>query len=247
MDSSLLWGYHPVYEAIRAGRRKIHSIHLVLEKLRPRGDKLVRAARELGIPIQGTTAQQLTVMVGHKRHQGICAKLAAYPLSSIDAILERSRDGGGVPFLLALDQIVDPQNFGAIARTAHCAGVHGIIIPKKNSAPPSGTVSKASAGALEHMHIVFVTNMVNALKDLKSRGLWIGGADQKGRETVFDTDLTGPLAIVVGGEEKGIRALVKKQCDFLMAVPQAGPIGSLNASAAAGIVMYEAVRQRRLP
>ncbi len=246
MDSSLLWGYHPVYEAIRAGRRKIHSIHMVLEKLRPRSDKLVRAARRAGIPIQGTSPQQLTVMVGHKRHQGICAKLSAYPLSSIDVILERSEIGGEAPFILVLDQIVDPQNFGAIVRTAHCAGVHGVIVPKKNSAPPSGTVSKASAGALEHMHIALVTNVVNALKDLKDKGLWIGGADQHGRDIVFDADLSGPLVIVVGGEEKGIRALVKKQCDFLMAVPQAGPIGSLNASAAAGIVMYEAVRQRRL-
>ncbi len=245
MNSTLLWGYHPVFEAMRAGRRKIHSIHLVLEKLRPRTDKLVRAARDAGITIKGTSSQQLTVMVGHKRHQGICAKVSEYPLSSMDTILERSHIDGTAPFILALDQIVDPQNFGAIARTAHCAGVHGIVVPKKNSAPASAAVSKASAGALEHMHITFVTNLVNALKYLKGKGLWISGADQKGREAVFDADLTGPLVIIVGGEEKGIRSLVKKQCDFTIAVPQAGPIGSLNASAAAGVVLYEAVRQRR--
>jgi 23S rRNA (guanosine2251-2'-O)-methyltransferase len=230
---------------MRAGRRKIHSIHLVLDRLRPRTDKLVRAARDAKITIQGTSPQQLTAMVGHKRHQGICAKVSEYPLSSLDAILERSQIDDEAPFVLALDQIVDPQNFGAIARTAHCAGVHGIVVPKKKSAPASAAASKASAGALEHMHITFVTNMVNALRYLKGKGLWITGADQKGREAVFDTDLTGPLVIVVGGEEKGIRSLVKKQCDYTIAVPQAGPIGSLNASAAAGIVMYEAVRQRR--
>jgi 23S rRNA (guanosine2251-2'-O)-methyltransferase len=245
MDSSFLWGYHPVCEAVRAGRRKIQSLHLVLDKPRPRREKLVRAARRAGITIQGTSFRQLTVMVGHKKHQGICAKVSEYPKSSIDTILERSEIVKEAPLVLALDRIVDPQNFGAIARTAHCAGVHGIVVPKKNSAPPTGAASKASAGALEHMHIAFVTNLANALKNLKRKGLWIGGADQKGPDIVFDTDLTGPLVIVVGGEEKGIRSLVKKQCDFLMAVPQAGPIGSLNASAAAGVVMYEAVRQRR--
>lgn len=246
MDSTCLWGYHPVYEAIRAGRRRIHSLHLVLDKLRPRSEKLMRAARQAGITVQGTSSQQLTVMVGHKRHQGICAKVSEYPQSSIDAILERSEVAKAAPLVLALDRIVDPQNFGAIARTAHCAGVHGIVVPRKNSAPPTGAVSKASAGALEHMHVAFVTNLANALKDLKRRGLWIGGADQKSRDVVFDMDFTGPLAIVVGGEEKGMRPLVKKQCDFIAAVPQAGPIGSLNASAAAGVVMYEAVRQRRM-
>lgn len=219
---------------------------MVLDKIRPRGEELMRIARSAGISVKGTSAQQLTLMVGHKRHQGICAEVSEYPMGSLDAILHSAQSVGELPFVLVLDQIVDPQNFGAIARTAHCAGIHGIIVPKKHAAPPSAAASKASAGALEHMNVAFVTNLVNALKSLKDKGLWIAGADQDGQDTVFDADLSGPLAIVVGGEEKGIRPLVKKQCDYLVAVPQRGPIGSLNASAAAGVVMYEVFRQRMM-
>jgi 23S rRNA (guanosine2251-2'-O)-methyltransferase len=217
---------------------------MVLDKIRPRGEELMRIARRAGISVQGISAQQLTLMVGHKKHQGICAEVTDYPASSLNDIMDSAQTAGEPPFILVLDQIVDPQNFGAIARTAHCAGIHGIIVPKKHAAPPSAAVSKASAGALEHMNIVFVINLVNALKDLKENGLWIAGADQNGQKTVFDADLSGPLAIVVGGEEKGIRPLVKKQCDYLVAVPQSGSIGSLNASTAAAVVMYEAFRQR---
>jgi 23S rRNA (guanosine2251-2'-O)-methyltransferase len=120
-----------------------------------------------------------------------------------------------------------------------------MVLPKKRSAPPSSAASKASAGALEHMPLAYVTNLVNALKQLKSHGLWIAGADHRGSQTVFEADLTGPLAIVIGGEEKGIRPLVKQQCDFTVAIPQTGPIGSLNASAASAVIMYEAYRQRQ--
>lgn len=243
-ENTILWGYHPVYEALRARRRKISVVHMVLDKIRPRGENLMRLARSAGIRVQGISAQQLTLMVGHKRHQGICAEVTDYPISSLNDIMDSAESAGEPPFLLVLDQIVDPQNFGAITRTAHCAGIHGVIVPKKHAAPPSAAASKASAGALEHMNIVFVINLVNALKDLKKRGIWIAGADQNSQVTVFDADLSGPLAIVVGGEEKGIRLLMKKQCDYLVAVPQTGPIGSLNASTAAAVVMYEAFRQR---
>jgi 23S rRNA (guanosine2251-2'-O)-methyltransferase len=244
MDNHLIWGFHPVYEALQAKRRKIHDIRMVLEKVRPRGETLIRSARKAGIPIQGVNTRQLTAMVGHNRHQGICARVTDYPLSSIGTILRQAQSGTQAAFILALDQIVDPQNFGAIARTAHCAGIHGLVIPKHHSAPPSAAASKASAGALEHMHVAMVTNLADALKHLKSEGLWLAGADQNGKQTIFEADLTGPLAIIVGSEEKGIRPLIKKQCDFLVAVPQTGPIGSLNASAASAVIIYEAFRQR---
>lgn len=245
MENSHIWGYHPVYETMRAGRRKVESIYMVLEKVRPRDDKLVRLARDCGISIKGTSAQQINTMVGHKRHQGICAKVSEYPVVSLESIMEQAESCGQDPFVLVLDQIVDPQNLGAIVRTAHCAGVHGVVLPKKHSAPPSAAVSKASAGALEHTWLAYVTNLAEALKKLKATGLWLAGSDQKGPGAVFEADLTGPLAIVIGGEEKGIRPLVKKQCDFLVSVPQKGRIGSLNASAAAAVVVYEAFRQRQ--
>ena len=148
------------------------------------------------------------------------------------------------PWLLLLDQIVDPQNFGAIVRSAHCAGMHGVIVPKDHSAPPSAAVSKASAGALEHIRLAEVTNLVATIGELKAKGLWIAGADRWGAQSIYETDLKGPLAIVIGGEEKGLRPLVKKNCDFCISIPQVGPVGSLNASAAAAVIIYEAFRQR---
>jgi len=246
MESTLLWGYHPVYEALRAGRRDIRAIHMVLEKIRPRGEELIRLARDTGISVQGKSAQQVTAMVGHKRHQGVCAEASTYPQSTLHEILDLAQAGGREPFVLVLDQVVDPQNLGAIARTAFCAGIHGILLPKHQSAPPSAAASKASAGALEHILVAYMTNLADALKRLKDAGVWLAGADQDGPDSVFDADLSGPLGIVVGGEEKGIRPLVKKQCDFLIHIPQTGPLGSLNASTAAAVVMYEAFRQRCL-
>lgn len=244
MDPALLWGYHPVYEALRAGRRKIETLFMVQDKLGPRDEALLELARSRGIPVQRKTPQQLTTLVGHRRHQGIGARATAYPTSSLEEIIGQARSQGNDAFVLVLDQIVDPQNLGAIVRSAQCAGIHGVVVPKDRSAPPSAAASKASAGALEHMRVAYVTNLAEALKRLKGMGLWIAGADHRGRRTVFESDLTGSLAIVIGGEEKGIRPLVKKHCDFIVAVPQAGPIGSLNASAAAAVVMYEAYRQR---
>jgi 23S rRNA (guanosine2251-2'-O)-methyltransferase len=246
MDNTILWGYHPVYEALRAGRRKIESLFIVQDRINPRQEALIQNARSAGVPVQGKTAQQLSSLVGHGRHQGICARVSEYPICSLQDILASVPNIPDAAFILVLDQIVDPQNLGAIVRTAQCAGIHGIVIPKDRSAPPSAAASKASAGALEHMQLAYVTNLVEALKHLKSSGLWVSGADRHGKDTVFQARLTGPLAIVIGGEEKGIRPLVKKHCDFMVSVPQIGPIGSLNASAAAAVVLYEAFRQRRL-
>ena len=173
------------------------------------------------------------------------AKVSAYPWGTVDDILASRSAAWKDPFVLILDQIVDPQNLGALTRTAHCAGVHGIVIPKDRSAPPSAAVSKASAGALEHICLARVANLVGTIKVLKKAGLWIAGADRGGHHDLFVVDLKGPLALVIGGEEKGLRPLVKKQCDLMVAIPQTGPIGSLNASVAAAVIMYEIFRQRR--
>jgi 23S rRNA (guanosine2251-2'-O)-methyltransferase len=244
MDTTLLWGYHPVHETLRAGRRHVATLYMVQDKLGPRDEALLELARNRNIPVQRKSLQQLTTLVGHRRHQGIGARVTPYPVSSLEEMIGAPRSQGHDPFVLILDQIVDPQNMGAIVRSAQCAGIHGVVIPKDRSAPPSAAACKASAGALEHMRVAYVTNLAAALKRLKAMGLWIAGADHRSSKTVFESDLTGALAIVIGGEEKGIRPLVKKHCDFIVAVPQAGPIGSLNASAAAAVVMYEAYRQR---
>ncbi|MGD9008666.1 MAG: 23S rRNA (guanosine(2251)-2'-O)-methyltransferase RlmB [Desulfobacteraceae bacterium] len=236
-----LWGVHPVAEALRDGRRKFFKLCLASDKMGGRREEIVSMAAQAGIAIAYRRAQQLTADVGHHRHQGVWAEVSAYPFCRIDQIVDA---GGGKPFVLVLDQIVDPHNFGAIVRTAQCAGIHGIVVPKDRSAPPSAAASKASAGALEHARIACVANLSNSIKQLKANGLWVAGADRQGQADLFGADLTGPLALVIGSEEKGLRPLVKKHCDFIVSVPQVGPIGSLNASVAAAVIMYEAFRQR---
>lgn len=243
--TTLLWGYHPVAEALRAGRRKIYTLYLAKDRRMARLEPIAGKAEKGGATVRMMDLQELTALVGHKRHQGIGAEVSDYPCCSVDEILKCSMDDQVSPFILVLDRIVDPQNLGAIARTADCAGLHGIILPRHRSAPPSSAASKASAGALEHMHLAYVTNLANALKRLKSEGLWIAAADHQASNSLFSADLTGPLALVIGGEEKGIRSLVKKQCDFSISIPQTGRVGSLNASAAAAVILYEAFRQRR--
>jgi 23S rRNA (guanosine2251-2'-O)-methyltransferase len=243
-NASLLYGYHPVREALRAGRRDIQTIYLSYGKNAARRQEIANLAAPTGAKVQWIEARELTGLVGHSRHQDVAAQAAAYPVSSLEEILSADVPSGA-PWVLLLDQIVDPQNFGAIVRTAHCAGIIGVVVPKDRSAPPTPAVSKASAGALEHMRVAYVTNLVSAMETLKQRGFWIGGADRDGRQCVFDADLKGSLALVIGGEEKGMRPLVQKHCDFTVAIPQAGVVGSLNASAAAAVIIYEAFRQRR--
>lgn len=244
--TTLLWGYHPVAEALRAGRRKIRALYLLKDRHNPRMQRLIGLAEHSGVSLRMVDLQALTALVGHRRHQGVGAEVSDYPFSSLNAILKAAAGDDGPPFVLVLDRITDPQNLGAITRTAHCAGLQGIILPRHRSAPPSPAASKASAGALEHMRLAYVTNLASTLKRLRSEGLWIAAADHLASVNLFEADLTGPLALVIGGEEKGIRPLVKKQCDFAICIPQSGPVGSLNASAASAVIMYEAYRQRRV-
>ncbi len=241
----VLWGYHPVREALRAGRRRIDTLFVAADKASRRDGELLEMVQGRPIAVRQVTAAVMTRMVGHDRHQGIAAAVGPYPFVALETVLPAEDAVRPPALLLVLDQVVDPQNLGAMARTAHCAGVQGIVIPRDRSAPPSPAASKASAGALEHMPVVCESNLTNVLKMLKTQGVWIAGADRAGTHCLYDLDLTMPLAVVIGGEEKGIRPLVKKQCDFLVSIPQSGVIGSLNASAAAAVILYEAFRQRR--
>lgn len=240
-QTAQLWGVHPVAEALRAGRRTFFRLWLASDKTSGRREEILALADRAGIAVEHHTARQLSSVVGHDRHQGVWAEVGAYPFCPLDRISTAAK---GPPVVLVLDHIVDPHNFGAIVRTAQCAGMHGIVVPKDRSAPPSAAASKASAGALEHARIACVTNLAQSLKRLKRDGLWIAGADRQGGTGLYAADLTGPLALVIGGEEKGLRPLVRRQCDYILAVPQVGPIGSLNASVAAAVIMYEAFRQR---
>jgi len=246
VKKEILYGVHPVFEALKAGRRDFFEVYIAKDKTSKRIDELVAIAESMKTPVERVEPLTLKSMTGTDLHQGLGARTGPFPISGISDIFDGVRSNDANHLLLLLDNIMDPHNLGALIRTALCVGVDGIIIPKDRSVPPTPAVSKASAGALEHIRLVRVTNMVNTIKDLKEKGLWIAGMEKTSDKSIFFSDLTGPVAIVIGGEEKGMRPLVKKHCDFLMSIPQTGQVNSLNASVAGAVVMYEAFRQRHL-
>jgi 23S rRNA (guanosine2251-2'-O)-methyltransferase len=178
-------------------------------------------------------------------HQDICARVSAYPVVAIEDLMDALPGGQAPPFFLVIDSVLDPQNLGALLRSALAVGVQGVLTPKDRSAPPTPAVSKASAGALEHILLTRVTNLSRTLDMLRQSGLWVFGLEGTADQEIYGTDLTGPMALVVGGEEKGIRHLVRQHCDFLVSIPQNGPLDSLNASVAGAVALYEVLRQRR--
>jgi 23S rRNA (guanosine2251-2'-O)-methyltransferase len=246
MKSELLWGFHPVIEALRAGRRHFADLYVSQQRGDQRLAELVREAETRRIPVQTLTPRALTEMAG-AHHQGVAARVSPLAAENLDRLCQDLAAGRCEPWILILDGIVDPQNLGALVRTAVCAGMGAIVVPRDRSARPGPTVSRASAGALEHARLVTATNLAAALTRLKEAGLWICGLDREQGRSLFASDLAGPLGIVVGAEGKGIRPLVRRHCDFLAAVPQSGPIDSLNASAAGAVAIYESWRQRRCP
>jgi 23S rRNA (guanosine2251-2'-O)-methyltransferase len=203
----------------------------------------VALAENAGVPVQIVTPPKLAVLAQTDQHQGVCIETGLYPVSSLEELLDRDPDARRQTRLLLLDNIVDPRNLGALIRTACCAAMGGVITTKDRSASPTAAVSKASAGALEHIRLARVTNMVNTIKQLQNRGIWVVGLAREAALSVFASDLSGPLALVIGGEAKGLRPLVKKTCDRLVSVPQTATVDSLNASVAGGVVIYESYRQ----
>jgi len=246
VKTEILYGIHPVSEALKAGRRDIFTIYIAKENISKRLEKVLALAEFLKIPIERPNSLHLKNLSGTSHHQGVGVLVGPYPLVKFSELLDGIRGAKSNPCILLLDNIMDPRNLGALIRTALCIDTDAVIIPKDRSAQPTPIVSKASAGALEHIRLVRVTNMTNTIKALKKSGLWVAGMDKTSDKSIFFNDLTVPVAIVVGGEESGIRPLVKKHCDFLMSIPQTGPVDSLNASVAGAVVMYEDFRQRRL-
>jgi len=244
--TELIYGFHPVNEALKAARRQIYKLFLAKDKKAERYESLVTTARALGIFVEMVNASQLAHMAGSDAHQGIGAETGPYPFAQLSDITDVPEFIASNPFLLLLDNVLDPHNLGALVRTALCAGVNGVVIPKDRAAAPTPLVSKTSAGAIEHVRIARVTNMASTINSLKESGLWIAGMDKSAEKSIFDSNLSGPTAVVIGGEENGIRPLVKKQCDFLMSIPQIGQFDSLNASVAGAVVLYETFRQRHV-
>jgi len=246
VKTEILFGINPVLEALNAGRRIFFEVYIVKKKISERLERMLALSKEKKIPVQGVEPSQLKFLAGTDQHQGVGARTSGFPLSGISDIIDSGRPEDTNHLLLLVDNVMDPHNLGALIRTALCVGVDGIIIPKDRSVPPTPAVSKASAGALEHIRLARIINMVTTIKTLKEKGWWVAGMEIASNKSIFLSDLTGRLAIIIGGEEKGMRPLVKKHCDFLMSIPQKGPVNSLNASVAGAVAMYEAFRQRHL-
>ena len=239
----IIEGRNAVIEALRAGR-PIDKIFIAKgERDRTLGHIAARA-RDAGVPVVEADSRKLDAMSPFGAHQGVIAQAAVRAYCTLEELLAVAHERGEAPFLIACDEVSDPHNLGAIIRTAECAGAHGVIIPKRRSAGLTATVDKTSAGAAEHMAVARVANLPSALETLKKQGLWIYGAAAEGSAPLWKTDFTGPVCMVIGSEGDGMGRLVRECCDFTVSIPLLGKVSSLNASAAAAVLMYELVRQR---
>ena len=243
VDNELIEGRNAVIEALRAGR-SIDKIYLARGDVDKTLGHIASRAREKGVVVVECDRRKLDFMSKTHAHQGVIALCAVRDTCSIDDIFAIAEERGEPPFIIVCDEISDPHNLGAIIRSAECAGAHGVVIPKRRSAGLTTIVGKASAGAAEHMLIARVPNLPAALDTLKSRGLWVYGTAADGTSPLWSTDFTGPTALVIGSEGDGMGRLVRESCDFTVSLPMKGRLNSLNASAAASIVMYEVLRQR---
>lgn len=240
--ADLIPGRNPVAEALRAGR-PIDSIFVAKGQRTGQVPMLLAKAHQRGIPIKEVDPRKLDHLCPGANHQGIIAQAAAKAYATVAEMLALAESRGEPPLLLVCDGLEDPHNLGAVVRCAECAGAHGVIIPKRRSVGLTYTVSKASAGALEYVPVARVQNLAAALDDLKAQGLWIFAADMDGTDWC-QADFTGPTALVIGSEGRGVGRLIKEKADFVVSLPVRGQVNSLNASVAAGVLCYEALRQR---
>lgn len=244
-DIPRLEGRNPVIEALKAGRT-IEKLYIAKGTYEGSIKQVISMAREKGIVINEVERATLDAMSETGSHQGVIAVVSPYSYVEVDDILGIAEKRGEPPFVIILDEIYDPHNLGSILRTANAVGAHGVIISKRRAVGLTPTVAKASAGAIEYTKVAKVTNIVQTIKSLKDRGIWIIGADMDGDRSYYEADLTGPIALIVGNEGEGIGKLVKENCDIIVKLPMKGEISSLNAGVAGGIIMYEILRQRTL-
>jgi 23S rRNA (guanosine2251-2'-O)-methyltransferase len=239
----IIEGRNAVTEALRAGRPMV-KLFLQSGLDDPSIRNIASRARAAGIAVVEADRRKLDRMSFTRAHQGVIAIAAAHEYVSVDEILRKAADIGQAPLVVVCDGLSDPHNLGAIIRTADAAGAHGVIIPKRRSAGLTSVVAKASAGAVEYVPVARVTNIASVLRELKKKGLWICGTAADGSKSLYDADLKCPIAIVIGSEGEGMARLVADTCDYTVSIPMSGKINSLNASAAAAVLLYEAVRQR---
>ena len=244
----ILYGVHSVEEALKAGKRRFDHVIVARERLSPSPDarleRLVKACREAGIRVRQEPREQLTQVAGTAAHQGVVAMVRSAEFLQIEDLFQPGQPGKP-RLVLALDGVEDPQNLGALLRVADGAGVDGVLLTERRSAPLSPVAVKASAGAAEHLRIARVVNLVRALEELKEHNLWVIGLDERGESDYDHFDFTGDCVLVLGREGAGLHDLVKRTCDHIVSIPMSGGVSSLNVSAAGAVVLYEAFRQRR--
>jgi 23S rRNA (guanosine2251-2'-O)-methyltransferase len=233
-------GFHAVEEALAAGR-PLDRIVIARGRHGERVEAVVRLAKSRGVPVRFEDRQQVDRLAGTREHQGIAALVAAKPAVELEDLL-RAKNAHGL--LVLLDGIEDPHNLGAIVRTSLAAGAQGVVIPERRAAGLSDTVERASAGALAHLPVARVTNLVRAMEEMKEAGYWLVGLDERADKSYTEVDLKGPVGIVLGSEGEGLHELTRRRCDFLVSLPTGGPVRSLNVSVAAGVMLFEVVRQR---
>ncbi len=240
--SEVIYGRKPVLEALR-NRSPLEKLFL-LDSGEGSLRQIEALARENGVPFSRVPRERLTRLTGTPGHQGVAAFLSAREYADLEELLATARKSPDPPFLLALEEVQDPHNLGSLIRTAEAAGINGILIPRRHAAGLTATVGKVAAGALEYMPVARVGNIGYTLKELKKQGFWVVGADGEAETDYLSADLTGPVVLVLGGEDKGLGPHVKKECDFLLRIPMRGRIKSLNVGVAGGILIFEILRQR---
>src|SRR5437763_2809865 len=245
-----LTGIHAVKEALEA-RRPVDRIAIARGRQDTRVEEIVQLARKQGVPVRFEDRGQLDRLANSKDHQGVVALAAARAAASLEDILANANANananaghGQLGLIVLLDGVEDPHNLGAIIRTTLAAGAHGVVIPERRAAGLTDTVARASAGALAHLPVANVTNLVRTMEELKEAGYWLVGLDEKGEKNYTEVDYTSPVGIVLGSEGQGLHELTRKRCDFVVSLPTTGPVKSLNVSVAAGVVLFEALRQR---
>ncbi len=248
-SSNLIYGVNAVVEALRAGTRQIESV-TILESARPdRLKSLIELARQKGVPVHRVPRLDLDRTLGEVRHQGVVARIAAARYADADNLLdslEAKIGSSDPPLVLGLDALEDPRNMGSILRTSECAGVHGVFIAERRAVGLTSVVAKVAAGALEYVPVARVTNLVRLIEQLKARNIWVVGAAGDASQSYTDWDWTLPAAIFLGSEGHGLHRLVREHCDTLVRIPVSGKLDSLNVSVAAGVLLYEARRQRNV-
>ncbi len=242
-DELLIEGRNEVIEAFRSGK-SIDHLYMLDGSFDGPMQTIRKEAKKQGLRIEFTDRKKLDEMSATGKHQGVIAKIAAYRYAGVDDILYRAEKNNEDLFVFLLDNITDPHNLGAIIRTANLAGAHGVIIPKDRAVGLTAVVAKASAGAINYTPVAKVTNLARTIEDLKKKGVWFVCADIDGNSP-YETDLTGPMGLVIGAEGSGVRELVRSRCDYIVSIPTKGDIDSLNASVAAGVMAFEILRQRQ--